>query len=91
MTKFAATNFNYHGGYLMYYPDGVGSADRRFVARFKYRGPFKMGVFKKELMKNHTVESYFSAMQDSAPLTILQDRNPQWYDTCIEKFKAKFA
>lgn len=57
----------------------------RFVARFKYSGPFTMSVFIKELIKNHTMEEYFEALENEdyskrkAPLEILRDKNPAWY------------
>lgn len=57
----------------------------RFVARFKYNGPFTMSVFIKELIKNHTMEEYFEALENEdyskrkAPLEILREKNPTWY------------
>jgi len=81
MTKFDKAQFTYFGGYLKYGPDN------KFVARFKYRGPFNKAKFIKELIKNHTVESYFAEMDArKAPLTILKDANPDWYNEVIEKY-----
>lgn len=80
MTKFDKTSFNYFGGYLTYGPD------RKFVARFKHRGPFTKAVFLKELIKNHTVESYFDQLKTKAPLAILTDANQAWWDATIEKY-----
>jgi hypothetical protein len=107
MTKFDKTMFNYSGGYLMYtgdyegrpvyennpayHPSRVGTAKDLFIARFKNRGPVSKAEFLKELLKNYTVEEYVAAMEKSSPLTILKDRNPTWYETCVEKFKSKFA
>jgi hypothetical protein len=60
---------------------------RKFVARFKYRGPITMAKFKKELIANHTPETYFAAMAaGKAPLTILKDHNPSWYGAIIHAF-----
>lgn len=52
MTKFDKALFQYGGGYLTYGPN------RKFVARFKYRGGDKAG-FQAFLIKNFTVEEYF--------------------------------
>lgn len=75
MTKFDNALFSYHGGYLTY------GSDRRFVARFKHKSPFTKAVFLKELIRNHTVEGYFTKLEvnDKAPLTILADANPDWF------------
>ncbi len=64
----------------------------KFVARFKYPGPISMGMFKKELIANHTVEDYFEALNNEdfskrkAPLQILRDKNPEWYDESKAKW-----
>ena len=90
MTKFNKAQFHYSGGYLIYYAGPDFTGERKFVARFKYsRGPFKKGAFLTELIKNHTVESYFKAMETSSPLTILQDKNPTWYENILTKYKEK--
>jgi hypothetical protein len=90
MTKFDKTLFNYSGGFLTYggYPERP-----KFIARFKYRStPITKGVFVTQLIKNHSVEEYFAKLDaGSAPLEILRDADPKWYETRIEKFKAKFA
>lgn len=90
MTKFDKESFSYSGGFLMYgqYPERP-----KFVARFKYRGtPITKGMFLTQLLKNHTVEEYFTKMESGkAPLEILRDADPAWYDAKIAKFKAKFA
>ena len=84
MTKFDKTQFDYHGGYLTY-----GNA-RAFVARFKYKGPFTKSVFLKELIKNHTVESYFADLvKGVAPLHILRDANEAWYYGKLNEFAEK--
>lgn len=69
MTAFAKTNFEYHGGYLHY---NTGT-ERKFVARFKHRGPVTKAKFLKSLMKNYTVESYFAKLESGlAPLQVLK-------------------
>ena len=61
--------------------------DRKFVARFKYRGPVTMAKFIKELIANHTPEKYFAAMAaGKAPLDILRDHNPAWYDKMLRQY-----
>ena len=70
------------GQYLLY------GNDRKFVARFKYGGPFTMAKFKKELIANHTPETYFAEMaKGKAPLTILKNANPAWYNNIMTAFK----
>lgn len=82
MTKFNKADFSYHGGYLTY--------KGNFIARFKHRGPFTKAKFLKELIKNHTVEDYTNAyLFGFAPLVILRDKNPTWYDKTISDWKAK--
>jgi hypothetical protein len=75
MTKFNKEDFSYHGGYLMYHGDcgkfneyyaepchstRLGMLKEKFVARFKYSSADK-GRFLTFLIKNFTVEEYFSA------------------------------
>jgi hypothetical protein len=77
MTKFDKSLFNYHGGYLTYGPE------RKFVARFKYRGSDRAS-FQSFLIKNFTVEEYFTLRETPdpansvgnsyAPLTILEQK-----------------
>ena len=84
MTKFDKTQFSYHGGYLTY------GQDCKFVARFKHRGPFTKAVFLKELIKNHTVESYFAALEArQAPLQVLAAANENWYYGILNDFSEK--
>lgn len=83
MTKFIKSEFNFDGMYLTY------GADRKFVARFKHRGPFTKAKFLKELISNHTVEGYFSALKDKAPIAILRDANEDWYYGIIEAFAGR--
>lgn len=92
MTKFNKDFFNFSGGYLIYFPEGFSDCRKRqFVARFKYKGPFSKGVFMTELLKNHTPESYFKAMETQAPMEILREKNPAWYESKIEAFKRKMG
>ena len=66
MSKFDKTQFNFDGMYFTY---GI---DRKFVARFKTSG---MAHFRSFLIKNFTVEEYFSlADTGMAPLTILETK-----------------
>jgi len=82
MNKFTKDNLKREGQYLLFGPD------RKFVARFKHGGPFTMAKFRKELMANHTPESYFREYDNGvAPLNILRDANPAWYNRIITAFK----
>ena len=75
MTAFAKTNFEYHGGYLHY---NTGT-ERKFVARFKHRGPVTKAKFQAALIKHYSVEEYFSRLggaynpHGEAPLQILKN------------------
>ena len=80
MAKFIKSEFNFDGMYLTY------GADRKFVARFKHRGPITKAKFVKELISNHTVEGYFAALKDSAPVAILRDANYEWYRNTMNKY-----
>jgi hypothetical protein len=73
MTDFIKSEFQTSGDQLRY--------AGKFVARFKHkRGPVTKAKFLKELIANHTVESYFAAMQDgNAPFGILRDANENWF------------
>lgn len=62
--KFEKDGFNFDGMYLTYLVDG----ERKFVARFKRGG---MGHFKSFLVKNFTVEEYFSMLETMTPMDIL--------------------
>ena len=63
--KFETKSFNFDGMYLTYGPD------RKFVARFKRGG---MGSFKSFLCKNFTVEEYFTKLENSTPLGVLETK-----------------
>ena len=85
MNKFNKEDFRKEGKYLLWGPE------RKFVARFKYSGPFTMSKFRKELIANHTPEEYFEAYNaGKAPLEILKEKNPVWYSNTLEAFKNRF-
>lgn len=70
MTKFAKTSFEYHGGYLHY---NTGT-ERKFVARFKHRGPVTKAKFLSALIKHYTPADYFAKMEaGAAPLRVLMN------------------
>ena len=84
MTKFDKALINKDGEYVTY------GTERKFVARFKHRGPFTKAKFLKELLANHTVEGYFAALEaGKAPLAILRDSNEDWYYGILESFSGK--
>lgn len=84
MTAFTKTNFEYHGGYLHY---TTAAGERKFVARFKHRGPVTKAKFQAALIKHYSVETYFARLarawrgsfpealgaQGEAPLQILMN------------------
>lgn len=72
------------------HPTRINMPKEAFIARFKYSGPFTKAVFVKELIKNFTVEEYVAAIEaGKAPLQILREKNPTWYEEVMDKFKAK--
>lgn len=83
MTKFDKTKFTTSGDYVHY--------NGEFVARFKHKGPITKAKFLKELIANHTVETYFHELQINhrAPLAILRDANPDWYYGILEAFSGR--
>jgi len=72
------------------HPSRIGMPMELFIARFKYKGPFTKAKFLTELIKSHTVEEYAEARSkdclDSAPLNILKNKNPEWYDNIMSKY-----
>ncbi len=90
-TRFTKDNLRKSGQYLMYHAPMVFGQQPRFVARFKHKGPVTMSQFKKELIKNHSVEYYFGALetQCQAPLNILRNNNPSWYEGLLNEWKNK--
>jgi hypothetical protein len=84
MSRFVNAQINKEGEYVTY------GADRKFIARFKHRGPITKAKFLRELVANHTVESYFAALDaGKAPLAILRDANPDWYYGIIEAWRTR--
>jgi hypothetical protein len=82
MAKFNKSLFATSGDYLRY--------EDKFVARFKHKGPFTKSKFLKELIANHSVESYFADLAGGkAPLAILRDANEDWYYGILEAFSGK--
>lgn len=59
MTAFVKSNFEYHGGYLHYTTE---AGERKFVARFKHRGPVTKAKFQAALIKHYSVETYFARL-----------------------------
>ena len=90
-TSFNKSNLIKSGMYLLY------GNDHQFVARFKHKGPVTMAQFKKELIKNHTVEEYLGLLnhpdysQRQAPLEILKEKNPTWYEGLKAAWMAKHS
>ena len=86
---------NYHGPYetAEYYEDGpnvhpsrVGTQKPLFIARFKYGGAFTKARVQKKIMQLFSVEQYAKLMKDGkAPLTILQEADPDWYYELLYK------
>jgi hypothetical protein len=76
--KFDRSQFNYHGGFLTYGPD------RKFVARFKHRGPVTKSDYVRLLCKYYTVEDYFNR-GDRAPMQILMDDGYVTFDMVNKK------
>jgi hypothetical protein len=77
--KFDRSQFNYHGGYLTY------GSDRKFVARFKHRGPVTKSDYVRLLTKYYTQDNYFNRMPDRAPMQILMDDGYVTFDTINKK------
>jgi hypothetical protein len=86
-TPFHTADLHKEGIYLTYGPK------RQFVARFKHGGPVTMAKFKKELVCSHKVEDYFFDLNISrkAPLEILKEKNPSWYEGLKQAWMEKNA
>jgi hypothetical protein len=65
MSTFHQSGFSFDGMYLVY---NTVEGERKFVARFKRGG---MASFRNFLIKNFSIQEYFSMMEDHAPLEIL--------------------
>jgi hypothetical protein len=81
MTAFTKENLVVTGEYIHYQPHADSFwEDRKFVARFKYRGsPVTKAKFIKMLIKHYTVEDYFARLggvynpKGEAPLQMLMN------------------
>ena len=74
MQKFEKANFESGTGGYLHYKIG---AERKFVARFKHRGPVTKAKFIKTLVKHYSPDTYFARLggaynpKGEAPLQIL--------------------
>jgi len=84
-TNFTQADLHKEGIYLTYGPK------RQFVARFKHKGPVTMSQFKRELVASHKVEDYFFDLNTAhkAPLEILKEKNPTWYNKIKQDWLTK--
>ena len=75
MTTFTKQNLVTVGDSVFYQPHADSFWEgRKFVARFKHRGPVTKAKFLKTLMKHYTPETYFAKMEaGAAPLRVLMD------------------
>lgn len=70
MTTFTKQNLVTVGDSVFY----TAGNDRKFVARFKHRGPVTKAKFLKTLMKHYTPADYFAKMEaGAAPLRVLMN------------------
>lgn len=89
MTAFTKTNFESGNGGYIHYNTGT---ERKFVARFKHRGPVTKAKFIKTLINNYSVEEYFSRLggaynpKGEAPLQILMNDEILMFDDVARKF-----
>jgi hypothetical protein len=92
MTAFTKQNLVVSGDYVFYQPEADWRADRKFVARFKHRGPVTKAKFIKTLINNYSVEEYFNRLagaynpKGEAPLQILMNDNILVFDDVARKF-----
>ena len=93
MTAFTKQTLVISGDYVFYQPHADNYwEDRKFVARFKHRGPVTKAKFIKTLIKHYTVEGYFARLggaynaQGEAPLQILMNDNILVFDNENRKF-----
>lgn len=93
-TPFTKETLHQSGQYLFLNSDLYKS---EFIARFKHKGVVTRAQFIKELIKNHTVEEYLGLLNHSdfsqrkAPLEILKEKNPSWYQDLKEAFLSKHS
>jgi hypothetical protein len=93
MTAFTKQNLVVSGDYVFYQPHTDSYwEDRKFVARFKHRGPVTKAKFIKTLINNYSVEEYFNRLagtynpKGEAPLQILMNDNILVFDDVARKF-----
>ncbi len=93
MTKFTKQNLVISGDYVFYHPHADSFwEDRKFVARFKHRGPVTKAKFIKTLINYYSVEEYFARLggaynaQGEAPLQILMNDGILVFDSEARKF-----
>lgn len=92
MTAFTKQNLVVSGDYVFYQPEADWRASRKFVARFKHRGPVTKAKFIKTLIKHYSVEGYFARLggaynaQGEAPLQILMNDGILVFDSEARKF-----
>lgn len=84
MTKFNKAEFNTSGEYLTY------GQDRKFVARFKHRGPFTKARLIKALCNLYTTEEYFARVKEEAPFKILMNDGHVDFGMTTRKFTFNF-
>jgi hypothetical protein len=93
MTAFTKQNLVISGDYVFYQPHADSFwNDRKFVARFKHRGPVTKAKFIKTLINRYSVEEYFNRLagaynaQGEAPLQILMNDGILVFDNENRKF-----
>lgn len=93
MTAFTKQNLVISGDYVFYQPHADNYwEDRKFVARFKHRGPVTKAKFIKTLINHYSVETYFARLagafnaQGEAPLQILMNDDILIFDSENRKF-----
>lgn len=76
MTAFTDANILKDGEYVYFAAEGITTPwnERKFIARFKHRGPVTKAKFLKVLKKFYTVEDYFTKLEaGNAPTQIFMD------------------
>ena len=93
MIAFTKQNLVISGDYVFYQPHADNYwEDRKFVARFKHRGPVTKAKFIKTLINRYSVEEYFNRLagaynaQGEAPLQILMNDGILVFDNENRKF-----
>jgi len=66
------------------HPSRVNMPVPLFIARFKYSGsPITKAKFVKQLCKAFTVEKYAEEVKHTAPVLVLKENDPRWYDSIM--------